>query len=28
MEATRNWCRNHRAEWDHSRFDIGVYFRH
>ena len=28
MDATRQWCRDHHAEWDHDRFDIGVYFRH
>ena len=28
MEATRAWCRNHHADWDHPRFDIGVYLRH
>jgi len=28
MEATRNWCRSHRADWDHPRFDVGVYLRH
>jgi hypothetical protein len=26
MDATRSWCRNHKADWDHNRFDIGVYF--
>jgi hypothetical protein len=25
MDSDRNWCRSHRADWDHSRFDIGVY---
>lgn len=28
MDATRQWCRDHHAEWDHSRFDVGIYFRH
>jgi hypothetical protein len=28
LEADRGWCRNHHAEWDHSRFDVGIYFRH
>jgi len=28
MDATRQWCRDHKADWDHDRFDIGVYFRH
>jgi len=27
MEDDRQWCRDHRADWDHSRFDIGVYLR-
>lgn len=25
MEDARRWCRNHHADWDHSRFDVGVY---
>lgn len=28
MNETRQWCKDHKAEWDHHRFDIGVYFRH
>ena len=28
MDADRQWCRDHHSEWDHSRFDIGIYFRH
>ena len=28
MDATRQWCKDHKTDWDHSRFDIGVYFRH
>jgi hypothetical protein len=28
MDTTRQWCRDHKADWDHSRFDIGIYFRH
>jgi hypothetical protein len=28
MDATRQWCANHHAEWDHTRFDVGIYFRH
>jgi hypothetical protein len=27
MEAARSWCRGHHADWDHSRFDVGVYIR-
>jgi hypothetical protein len=28
LDDDRRWCRNHRADWDHSRFDVGIYFRH
>jgi hypothetical protein len=28
MDATRQWCRDHKADWDHDRFDVGIYFRH
>ncbi len=28
MEDDRQWCRDHHADWDHDRFDIGVYLRH
>jgi hypothetical protein len=28
MEDSRRWCRDHRADWDHARFDIGFYIRH
>ena len=28
MDSDRQWCRTHKADWDHSRFDIGIYFRH
>jgi hypothetical protein len=28
MDSDRQWCRDHHADWDHSRFDIGIYFRH
>jgi TonB family protein len=24
MNDDRNWCRQHRAEWDHTCFDVGV----
>jgi hypothetical protein len=27
MEDDRNWCRGHHQDWDHDRFDIGVYLR-
>ena len=28
MNSDRQWCRNHKADWDHDRFDIGIYFGH
>ena len=28
LEADRNWCKSHHADWDHSRFDVGIYLRH
>ena len=28
MDNTRKWCRDHKADWDHEHFDIGIYFRH
>jgi hypothetical protein len=27
MENDRAWCRNHHADWDHTRFDVGIYIR-
>ena len=27
MAADRQWCKDHRADWDHDRFDFGVYVR-
>ena len=27
IEADRHWCRDHHADWDHDRFDLGVYIR-
>jgi hypothetical protein len=26
MDSDRQWCRDHKAEWDHTRFDVGIYF--
>lgn len=26
MDRDRQWCRDHHADWDHSRFDVGIYF--
>lgn len=28
MDNDRQWCRDHHADWDHSRFDVGIYFGH
>ncbi len=28
LETDRQWCRDHHAEWDHSRFDVGIYLKH
>jgi hypothetical protein len=28
LEADRRWCRDHHADWDHSRFDVGIYLKH
>jgi len=25
MESDRHWCRDHHADYDHDRFDFGVY---
>jgi len=25
MEADRQWCRDHKADWDHNAFDVGIY---
>ena len=25
MEADRHWCRDHHADYDHDRFEIGLY---
>jgi hypothetical protein len=27
MDQDRQWCRDHHSDWDHSRFDVGIYFR-
>ena len=27
LEDARRWCRDHHADWDHNRFDVGVYVR-
>ena len=28
LEADRQWCRDHHSEWDHNRFDVGIYIKH
>jgi hypothetical protein len=28
MNSDRNWCRGHHADWDHDRFDVGIYVKH
>lgn len=28
LEQERAWCRNHKADWDHNLFDVGIYIRH
>ena len=28
LDADRRWCRDHHADWDHSRFDVGIYLKH
>ena len=28
MDGDRNWCREHHSDWDHDRFDVGIYFKH
>ncbi len=27
MDADRRWCTDHKSDWDHTRFDVGIYFR-
>jgi len=26
MDTDRQWCRDHKADWDHNHFDVGIYF--
>jgi hypothetical protein len=28
LEQERQWCRDHKAEWDHNLFDVGIYLHH
>jgi hypothetical protein len=25
MDKSRQWCRDHQADWDHDRFDLSFY---
>lgn len=27
MDQARQWCRDHKADWDHNTFDVGIYFK-
>jgi hypothetical protein len=27
MNGDRQWCKEHKSDYDHSRFDVGIYFR-
>jgi hypothetical protein len=28
MESDRQWCRDHKSDWDHSKYDIDIYMHH
>jgi hypothetical protein len=28
MDNDRQWCRDHHSDWDHSKFDVGIYIKH
>jgi hypothetical protein len=28
LDADRQWCRDHHADWDHSKFTWGIYIKH
>jgi len=28
LDEDRNWCREHHSDWDHDRFDVGIYIKH
>ena len=28
LEQERQWCRDHKADWDHNLFDVGIYVHH
>ncbi len=25
MDSDRQWCKDHKADWDHSKYDTGIY---
>lgn len=27
MDQARQWCRDHKADWDHRQFDVGIYIK-
>jgi hypothetical protein len=27
LDADRRWCSDHKVDWDHDRFDVGIYIR-
>jgi hypothetical protein len=27
LDQDRQWCRDHHADWDHTRFDVGIYVK-
>ncbi|MGC1278981.1 MAG: hypothetical protein WA893_12320 [Xanthobacteraceae bacterium] len=27
LDNERAWCRDHKADWDHNLFDVGIYIR-
>ena len=28
LERDRRWCRDHHTDWNHDRFDVGIYVKH
>jgi len=28
LQADKQWCHDHKSDWDHDRFDIGIYVHH
>jgi hypothetical protein len=27
LEQARQWCRDHKSDWDHTKFDVGIYIK-